>query len=328
MKLKLSLLFLALSALTFTISCNREENSEDKTGIAKRVGDSGKYDITFDDEDRDLEVSLAKDGTVYTTYFIYKEISTGNPLFSLEYSFDNSKEGWKYFEQRNALDFAAKLKDQNLSEQELRRLNFMLDQSYQDLVHEVTEQNFDMTSYSGISYLKSAVAANLRAIANHSELTGTLSPSFLVDKTFFMFEEDLKINLRPIKENIESLAGEAAKYNLASDLAMVDFIRETERDEITFDEFYSFYAPADQLHDFVEGATVTMNAGDCSGWCLIGCGSDWGCCGNYTGCCVYSSALCLAHDLACTECTPAWLCLSGCKPDHGNNRPVRFLMSL
>ncbi|MEL1242648.1 hypothetical protein AAEO56_00125 [Flavobacterium sp. DGU11] len=328
MKLKFSLLFVIISALTITLSCNREDTAEEKTSINKRIGTSAAYNIIYDDEARDLEVSVDKDGSVYTTYFTYSDTKNDVTFFSLEYSFDNSKEGWKYFEQKKALEFAEKLRDVNMSEEELRILELMLDQSYQDLVHEVIDKNLDMTSYSGISYLKSAVGANLRAIAAHSTvIEGTLSPTFLVDRTFFMFQEDLKVNIAPLKENVELLESEMSKYNFASDLNLLNFIRNTDREQITYDEFYSFYVPADDFHDFVEGATVAMNAGDCSGWCPIGCGSDWGCCGNYTGCCVYSSGACLAHDLACTECTPAWFCLSGCKPDHGNNRPVKFLMS-
>ena len=55
--------------------------------------------------------------------------------------------------------------------------------------------------------------------------------------------------------------------------------------------------------------------GDCSWYCLLGCGSNWGCCGNYSGCCLYNHLLCLIHDALCTNCEPIELCFKGCVPD-------------
>jgi hypothetical protein len=60
---------------------------------------------------------------------------------------------------------------------------------------------------------------------------------------------------------------------------------------------------------------VAEAGGDCSWWCPLGCGSDWGCCGNYSGCCYYATVACYVHDAICTSCTPAWFCLPGCVPD-------------
>ena len=45
-------------------------------------------------------------------------------------------------------------------------------------------------------------------------------------------------------------------------------------------------------------------------------GSDHGCCGNYSGPCWYWHPICWVHDKMCTDCTPAWFCLPGCKPDQ------------
>jgi hypothetical protein len=41
-------------------------------------------------------------------------------------------------------------------------------------------------------------------------------------------------------------------------------------------------------------------------------GSDCGCCGNYSGPCWYCDVICLAHDIACQNCSPSWFCLPGC----------------
>ncbi len=327
MKLKFSLLFIISSALMIT-SCTKDDTSNDATASAKRIGQTNAYNIVHDNENRNLEVYIDKQGSVYTTHFTYRNTKDDVTLFSLEYSFDNSEEGWKYGEQRKALNFAAELNEIKLSKAEMKKLDFMLDEGYQEYIHEITKNGLDLTLYSGISYLKSAVAANLRAIANNSSvITGTLSPTFLVDRTFFMFQEDLKVNIDPLKANIDLLQEEANNYNFESDLNMVNFIRETGKKQITYDELYSFYVDKDDYYNFIENSVTVMHADDCSGWCLIGCGSDWGCCGNYTGCCVFSSATCLAHDLACTECKPAWFCLSGCVPDYGNNRVVRIIMA-
>ncbi len=75
-----------------------------------------------------------------------------------------------------------------------------------------------------------------------------------------------------------------------------------------------FRVSNENFENFIETVQYQTN-GDCSSWCILGCGSDHGCCGNYSGCCLYRSLACYIHDRMCSECTPAWFCGPGCKPD-------------
>ena len=67
----------------------------------------------------------------------------------------------------------------------------MLNESYNDLFYEVEENNYDEDLFSILTYLRSAVASNLRMInVEENEIEGTISPSFLIGKTHFIFQED------------------------------------------------------------------------------------------------------------------------------------------
>lgn len=329
MKTKILLFFTVLTTSLIYFSCSKEDSnltdSEKESTVVQRVNSNNhEYNILY--QDRDLQVILEKDNSLYTNNFIYKD-SSENTIFSLSYSFDNSVDDWKYYEESKALLFATELKSLNLGIAELQKLNFMLDGAYGDLIYEVNEQSLDMNLFSIIGYLKSAVASNIRALDTNSPvITGTLSPTFLVDKTFFTFQEDLKVDLTPLKSNIGLLEDEASIYNNQSDLNLIEFIRTTNKDIVSYDEIYSFYVNKSTFKQHVSDRT-TFNKKDCSKWCVIGCGTDWGCCSNYSGCCYFSSMTCLMHDLACIECTPAWFCFSGCVPDHGVNDFVNVIIS-
>ena len=143
----------------------------------------------------------------------------------------------------------------------------------------------------------------------------------------FLFQEDFVVDLAVLKENIVLLEMEANTNGTIHDVNMVNFIKTTPKHKVTFDEIYSFYVSKSVFKQHIADKAI-LKEGDCSESCVIGCGSDWGCCGNYSGCCYYSSLFCLSHDLMCTNCTPKDACLPGCKPDGPEgNRRVKLIMS-
>lgn len=327
MRIKFLLLIASIFLMILTIGCRNDESitsnlAEKQNKVQDKIDD--KYQVTF--EKRNLTVLLKKRGSDYINYFIYKDTENEIQLFSLEYSYNNSEDGWKYKEESNALEFAEKLKDINLDKSELEQLNYMLDETYSQLIYEIKKQSLNLELYSIISYLKSAVAANIRAIENNTAtIEGTLSPTFLTGKTFFAFQEDISINVNLLKQNINILEDVANKYQFSSDLKLIEFIKETNEDFISFEKLYSFYiSKSDFKKHILE--KISYKKGDCKESCKIGCGSDWGCCGNYMGCCYYSSSFCLAHDLACTQCEK-WYCGPGCKPDGPEgNTTVKLIL--
>lgn len=339
---KLTLLSgIMIFASIFYWSCNGDEaisshveNTSSSNSIKSVNSDINQaYDLVYEDGNRKLSVLLNKKGNVYENTFTYFDTNNNVQLFSLDYSFDNSIDRWKYAEQQKAIDFATTLKDLNIGITELNKLNFILDDSYINLFSEVSENNLNEDLFSIIAYLKSAVSANIRMIEEkYSVIEGTISPSFLVGKSHFVFQEDLYFDMNVLKENIGLLEREANASDYIGDKNLVSFIKTTNKQKVRFDELYSNYVSKSDFKIHIENEI--LKAGDCSESCYIGCGTDWGCCASYTGCCYYSSLGCLIHDLQCTECIPpegypSWYCLPGCKPDGPEgNRPVKVLISL
>lgn len=328
--MKKIMLFLSFLIVIGFYSCNEDEKSKNETENsdfsvhARGATDSidQAYKIVY--EDRVLEVTLEKRQNDYKNKFSYKV--NEELLFSLQYSFNNGEEGWKYDEQAKAIAFANELKELNLEQSELETLKRMLFEGYNELFFYVDENNYNEDLFSILAYLDSAVSSNLRMReAGAGEIEGTISPSFLVEKSHFIFMEDFNVNLDLLRDNIDLLKEEAINTGLEQDMNMVNFIKTTPKSSVTFDKLYSFYASKIDFKQHIAEKAI-FKAGDCKESCVIGCGSDWGCCGNYKGCCYYSSSLCLAHDLLCTDCGH-WTCGWGCVPDGPEgNRVVKIIM--
>lgn len=307
---------------------NLDPNSSEATNstASARVNSDSineAYKVEF--ENKVLEVSLTKNGFDYNNQFVYK--IDGSTIFNLNYSLNNEEEDWKYKEQEKAINFSNQLKKSNITKKELEDLNFMIDESIGDFMYQVDPGKKNQELFSMISYLNAAVSANLRMLNNNeTEITGTISPSFLVDKSLFLFQEDFVVDLSVLKENIILLETEAKNNGTIHDINMVNFIKTTPKQKVTFDEIYAFYVPKSVFKQHIADKAI-LKKGDCKESCVIGCDSDWGCCGNYSGCCYYSHTACLIHDLLCTNCTPAKACGPKCVPDGPEgNRIVKIIM--
>lgn len=314
-------------------SCNNDNLDTNSNGITNSSASARMnsdlineaYKVEFGN--KVLEVSLIKDGFDYNNQFVYKV--DGRTIFNLNYSLNNEEEDWKYKEQAKAIDFSNQLKNSNITKKELEDLNFMIEESIGDLMYQVDSGKKNQELFSMISYLNAAVSANLRMLNNNeTQISGTISPSFLVGKSLFLFQEDFVVDLAVLKENIVLLEMEANTNGTIHDVNMVNFIKTTPKQKVTFDEIYAFYVPKSVFKQHIADKAI-LKKGDCSESCVIGCGSDWGCCMNYTGCCYYSSAACLVHDLLCTNCdSKVVYCGWGCKPDGPEgNRMVKIIMN-
>lgn len=224
---------------------NLDPNSSEATNstASARVNSDSineAYKVEF--ENKVLEVSLTKNGFDYNNQFVYK--IDGSTIFNLNYSLNNEEEDWKYKEQEKAINFSNQLKKSNITKKELEDLNFMIDESIGDFMYQVDPGKKNQELFSMISYLNAAVSANLRMLNNNeTEITGTISPSFLVDKSLFLFQEDFVVDLSVLKENIILLETEAKNNGTIHDINMVNFIKTTPKQKVTFDEIYAFYVP-------------------------------------------------------------------------------------
>lgn len=333
---KINFKFTALATLVlgtvFFIACSNESEDKilSKQNYKSSLNDSitQSYDIVYEQEDRLLKVLLVKEKNDFQNTFSYVNTTNNQEIFNLNYSFNNQEENWKYREQNKTLEFANELKLLNIAQSELETLNYMLDEGFSELFYIVEENRYNQELYSILAYLKSATASNLRMLQQNSNvITGTMSPSFLVGKTFFIFQEDFIVDLESLRNDISSLEEIASQSNLIQDADIVDYIANSTDSFTTFDELYSFYIPLEEFDEHIDYMASPLTAGDCSENCAIGCGTDWGCCGSYTGCCYYSSLFCYWHDKACTNCDK-WHCGPDCKPDVVPNRPVKVFQAV
>lgn len=327
-------LFLLFIGIALLLSCSNEGNSlanqNLKTDVYLRKSSNEtlnhKYEILYEEKNRLLKVYLDKDGNTFQNRFTYLNSSNNTEIFSLNYSYNTENPNWKYAEQNKAIEFSKNLKDYSLNKEELEILDFMLDDGYSVLLYEVNEKKYDIELFSLISYLKAAVSANLRMKNENLDfISGTISPSFLVGKSNFIFQEDFVIDVNLVKNNISLLENSINQNSYPQDLNLVNYFKETSDSSVTFDVIYAFYYPKDQYLNHINDMASKAHAGDCSSSCWIGCGSDLGCCANYSGCCYYSSSICLIHDIACTNCDK-WHCGPGCVPDTRPNRTVKILL--
>lgn len=283
-----------------------------------------EYEIIYEEKSRLLKVKLDKDGNTFQNKFIYINSTTNAEIFTLNYSYNTTNPKWKYAEQEKTIEFSNKLKNYNLNKDELQLLNFMLDAKYSTILSEINDKKYNIELFSIISYLKAAVSANLRMHNENSNIiSGTISPSFLIGKSNFIFQEDFIIDINLVKNNISLIENSIDENTYLQDINLINYLKETSDNAVTFNKIYSFYYSNEQYLNHIKDMSSTFHEKDCSSSCIIGCGSDLGCCGNYSGCCYYSNTLCLIHDIVCADCSQ-WHCGPGCVPDTTPNRVVKL----
>lgn len=326
-----NIIFLCLSIILLNSCSNNEEQLNDTTNSKSAFQNSPNevYHLEHIKENRLLEVKLTKSKTTYSNDFKYINTTDSTVLFMLTYTFDNSKIGWKWSEQQNALAFAQKLSDTQIDEAELNKLNFILDDGIPSIITDIKENNKDELLYSTIGYLKAATVSNIRKMNSESkEIQGTVSPFFLAGNDWFSFQEDIEVDLNIFRDNPATFQINPNDTVMQADIDLMNYIESTTDTIVTFDRIYKYFYPIEDFQNYVnEMATIPNHAGDCSVDCSVGCGTDLGCCGNYTGCCLMSSRLCLWHDKACVTCDSGhwWIpCGPHCVPDTKPNREVAY----
>lgn len=129
----------------------------------------------------------------------------------------------------------------------------------------------------------------------------------MVDQIGFYCQEDYRINRTQLLDIINdnpSVFSDAKSQNFEN------YLMNLSSTQITYLDYYSFYHDIDDYELSLE-RTINNN----SNRCLIGNGSDLGCCGNYSGCCYWWSHACLIHDVLCSDCSPALFCGWQCQPE-------------
>ena len=141
----------------------------------------------------------------------------------------------------------------------------------------------------------------------------TVHPGYLTDKIGFGCMEDHILNISEITNIIER---NSTIFGDTSSKELLRYLKQNNNEIVTFKEVYGFYYPLDKYNDSLESSSNVNGKGKkATSFCLLGSGSDHGCCGNYEGCCYYVNPICHIHDKLCVTCKPRWFCFSGCVPD-------------
>lgn len=215
---------------------------------------------------------------------------------------------------------------ENLDPEIIENLSTFIYESIPIIYKEIIEpNNNDVLLFSSIYYYQSAIDAIKRENDTNSLISGTIHPGYLVDKNYFVFQEDQIIDLSVInKTTLQNYVNTVEDQNLAN------FISSNNSSKGPFNELYKYYASTEDFNSYLDDLISAPVGGENSIQCLIGSGNDIGCCGNYAGCCLAASMVCYIHDIQCSTCKPptgypSWYCGPSCQPTTPGTKVVRTL---
>lgn len=243
-----------------------------------------------------------------------------NTTYSIKYNIDVNISHWKLKQADKVILKSEELISKRIDSKTLSDLTNSLEIFYKDNYHTLSN-NSDPILISMLNYYKSIFNVAKSSIENNNDCECTVHPAFLLEKINFNCQEEQYIDVNDLK----SILNDYKVSNVSIDNStenLIQFLDKTNKLQIRFDDYYSYYISKEDYNNTLTNflnpvkSSQTVNRGDCAWWCPLGCGSDHGCCGNYSGCCLYIHVTCYVHDKLCTNCKPAWFCLSGCVPDE------------
>jgi hypothetical protein len=208
-------------------------------------------------------------------------------------------------EESNKLSKHSGLSISNVEESLVENLILSIKTQESNLVHSELAKSI----YFNIAILKSTK----RALESNSEDCNCAPvPMYYKDESPFICQEDLSYNVNTLLEKIdENINDISQNYDTVTIETVKEYLesKANEGDFISFEDSYvdlSNGIPTNTFNIAIEDYIETS-------WCILGQGTDLGCCGNYAGCCWYWSTTCFLHDVACLNCEPAWFCFTGCQ---------------
>ncbi len=296
-------------------ACNKDEINESNietfdSSYSKRVFDRNSLSIEISEELYDLKYfANGDDDEVNSELTVFHN---NDSLFSITYNFNTKEEHWRLKQAPIIINKSDDLKSKSISESILSDISDILTETIGYVYYE-TVDNKNLLVISSINYHKSIINAVLRAYSANSTCDCTVHPEFILDKTFFNCQEEHFYDTSSLRSILYDYVAENSLVD-SNTLDLISFLDTYTEETIRFDDYYSFYVDRSDFELFVSNM-ITSSSGGCGWWCVLGCGSDHGCCGNYSGCCLYWHPGCYVHDKMCTDCKPEWFCLPGCKPD-------------
>ena len=317
------------------VTCNA--NSVEEIGVDNNAGEptmerlksnQSENAINYEVSDEQFVLRIYSDveGSEYESIMeVFSIAEDSTKLFELNYTFDTSEAHWKIKQKDKVLTLAENLQEANLTLETLGELSLFMHEAISVAYWELVEPNRkDITLFSSIHYYESAINTLRRSIEQNTILEGTIHPGFLLDKNYFVFQEDDIVDLTIFDS--EKIAELTERIHYPEDQQLVNFLSSTQLEKVSFSTLYNFYTTTAEFDNFLNDSIIAQSNGCVSANCYIGCGGDLGCCGNYNFCCIYSSTFCLIHDYRCENCA-YWHCGFACQPTLPGTKTVKVLLN-
>lgn len=301
------------------VGCLKNNNinvSENSSSLNVIKNTNTNYDAEFKITDNTFRYqSVKKSGKITSILKIFKANSI---IYESFYDYDTTVTDFRLIQHKKVEEFAKSL-NPNFQEIDYALISSQA-KAFQEAIFKNSEtiKNNLQSIFFHIAIINTKRRAMQRA--DHVYQCVPL-PEYVLGKSYFWCQEDffIKVDIikRVFKRHPELLQDFKAKN-------LFNYINTTKKEFLPYVEIYSFSFPQDKYLQTLDAIYSKNNqntngnrelVANCGWYCLLGCGTDPGCCGNYSGCCLLSSLACLIHDEICSSCEPAWFCLSGCVPD-------------
>lgn len=322
-KLILSIMMFSIIAICTIIACNdnneiqetsTDVKSSDNIHMMARVA-SLEDTLSVEIEDNSYKILLTGSYFDNQVNSNLKVFLSNDLVFEVPYNFNVSEEHWRLKQSPKIIAQATILK--SISPQIIVDIQRILDKSV-DYIYAETLDSKNRNLVSIVNFHNAILNTTIRSNNENSDCICSVHPGFIVDKTFFNCQEDQFYIVDELSATLAVYADNNVLDVPTSNL--IEYLQNTSETHIRFDDYYNFYFPKEDFQnsitDFLQNTTNRR--------CWLGQGSGHGCCGNYSGCCYYVNPICHVHDAMCSDCSPSWFCLPGCKPD----KPVKNVNSI
>jgi hypothetical protein len=294
-------------------NCN-EEQEDCLSDLCVIKNDGNKLIIRYTDGNYKVffSATLKPNNSIQSNMIIQGGNERNRALPKAFYLDKSNTEQFKLFSHKSVLEEADKLLNQN---------NLVISDNDEELMEklilkikakepQLAESDLAKSIFFHVAIIKTV---NRAMVSNSNTCDCSPFPLYFINQSPFLCQEDLSYDVNKLLVKLENDSTEiSSKYDEETIQKLNTYLRtkSTETDIIPFEELYVELGNGVSSNEFVNVIDDHIE----TAWCLLGQGSDLGCCGNYSGCCWYWSIHCLAHDLACLNCEPRWFCFDGCVP--------------
>lgn len=318
MKNVLKIAFAILISFTLhSCSVENEKISLNDDELIVENSDSNKLSLNQKFENTIFSYQATKSDNFINSHFKISSLDKKN-IYETQYNLDLGESDYKLYQTDKVLNIANEI-DFGFEEDTYEAIDFNMNIFFKKVLENLNSDLEIKHLLSSLYFHNSIIRIKKRSKQNKSKVCKcTLHPSYLVEKTGFICQEDFlipkEIIIELINEKNESLMSKSEKDVFKE---YITPLISNDKGVVSFDKFFTFFVSKERYESSLSLLKKSNNKKLSSkGWCLLGQGSSHGCCGNYKGYCYYWHEACYVHDKLCKTCTPRWFCFSGCVPDE------------